>query len=154
MTERLHFHFSFSCIGEGNGSPLQCSCLENPRDRGAWWAALYGVTQSWTRLKWLSSYSSRPQPIRLLCPWDSLGKDTGVGHALLWGVFPIQGSNPHLLCPLHWQTDSLPLAPPGKPIYLCVCVCVCVRYEIYFISPIYLIYGSPYIWDIAYSQYE
>ena len=54
-TERLHFHFSFSCIGEGNGNPLQCSCLENPRDRGAWWAAIYGVTQSRTRLKWLSS---------------------------------------------------------------------------------------------------
>ena len=50
-TERLHFHFSFSCIGEGNGNPLQCSCLENPRDGGAWWAAVYGVTQSWTRLK-------------------------------------------------------------------------------------------------------
>ena len=57
-TERLHFHFSFSCIGEGNGSPLQCSCLENPRDRGAWWAAIYGVTQSRTRLKRFSSSSS------------------------------------------------------------------------------------------------
>ena len=45
-TERLHFHFSLSCIGEGNGSPLQCSCLENPRDGGAWWAAVYGVAQS------------------------------------------------------------------------------------------------------------
>ena len=53
-TERLHFHFSLSCIGEGNGNPLQCSCLENPRDRGAWWAAVYGVAQSRTRLKWLS----------------------------------------------------------------------------------------------------
>ena len=51
MTERLHFHFSLSCIGEGNGNPLQCSCLENPRDWGAWWAAVYEVTQSWTRLK-------------------------------------------------------------------------------------------------------
>ena len=50
-TERLHFHFSFSCIGEGNGNPGQCSCLENPRDGGAWWAAVYGVTQSRTRLK-------------------------------------------------------------------------------------------------------
>ena len=57
-TERLHFHFSLSCIGEGNGNPLQCSCLENPRDGGAWWAAVSGVTQSWTRLKWLSSSSS------------------------------------------------------------------------------------------------
>ena len=47
--------FSLSCIREGNGNPLQCSCLENPRDRGAWWASIYGVTQSWTRLKWLSN---------------------------------------------------------------------------------------------------
>ena len=57
-TERLHFHFSLSCIGEGNGTPLQCSCLENPRDGGAWWAAVYGVAQSRTRLKRLSSSSS------------------------------------------------------------------------------------------------
>ena len=54
-TERLHFHFSLSCIGEGNGNPLQCSCLKNPRDRGAWWAAVYGLAQSRTRLKRLSS---------------------------------------------------------------------------------------------------
>ena len=54
-TERLHFHFSLSCIGEGNGNPLQFSCLENPRDRGAWWAAVYGVAQSRTRLTRLSS---------------------------------------------------------------------------------------------------
>ena len=54
-TERLHFHFSLSCIGEGNVNPLQCSCLENPREGGAWWAAVYGVTQSRTRLTWLSS---------------------------------------------------------------------------------------------------
>ena len=54
-TERLHFHFSFSCIGEGNGNPLQCSCPENPRDGGACWAAFYGVAQSRTRLTRLSS---------------------------------------------------------------------------------------------------
>ena len=54
MTERLHFNFSLSCIGEGNGNPLQCSCLENLRDRGAWWAAVYGVTQSRAQLKRLS----------------------------------------------------------------------------------------------------
>ena len=60
MTERLHFHFSLSCIGEGNENPLQCSCLENPRDGGAWWAAVCGVSQSWTRLKRLSSSSSIP----------------------------------------------------------------------------------------------
>ena len=57
-TEQLHFHFSLSCIGEGNGNPLQYSCLENPRDSGAWWAAVYGVTQSRTRQKRLSSSSS------------------------------------------------------------------------------------------------
>ena len=58
VTERLHFHLSLSCIGEGNGNPLQCSCLENPRDGGACWAAICGVAQSWTRLKWLSSSSN------------------------------------------------------------------------------------------------
>ena len=57
-TERLHFHFSLSCIGEGNGNSLQCSCLENPRDGEAWWAAVYGVTQSRIRLTRLSSSSS------------------------------------------------------------------------------------------------
>ena len=56
--ERLHFDFSLSCIGEGNGNPLHCSCLENPRDRGAWWAAVYGVAQSRIRLSRLSSRSS------------------------------------------------------------------------------------------------
>ena len=65
VTERLHFHFSLSCIGEGNGNPFQCSCLENPRDGGAWWAAIYGVAQSWTQLKRLSS-SSNPCPVSYL----------------------------------------------------------------------------------------
>ena len=59
MTERLHFQFSLSCIGEGNGNPLQSSCLENPRDGGAWWAAVSGVAQSWTQLKRLSGSSSK-----------------------------------------------------------------------------------------------
>ena len=59
-TEWLHFHFSLSCIGEGNGNPLQCSCLENPRDGGAWWAAVYGVAQSRTRLKRL--IHNKPTP--------------------------------------------------------------------------------------------
>ena len=59
MTERLHFHLSLSWIGEGNGNPLQCSCLESPRDGGAWWDAVYGVAQSRTRLKWLSSNRNR-----------------------------------------------------------------------------------------------
>ena len=59
MPEQLHFHFSLSYIGEGNGNPLPCSCLENPRDGGAWWAAVSGVAQSQTQLKRLSSSSSR-----------------------------------------------------------------------------------------------
>ena len=75
-TERLPFPFSLSCIGEGNGNPLQCSCLENPRDGGAWWAAICGVTQSWTRLKRLSSSNRLSEiitttviihPVLLLC---------------------------------------------------------------------------------------
>ena len=69
MTERLHYHFSLSCIGEGNGNPLQCSCLENPRDWGAWWAAVYGVAQSRPQLKRLSSSSKVRE----------MGEDPGVG---------------------------------------------------------------------------
>ena len=76
-TERLHFHSSLSCIGEGNGNPLQCSSLENPRDRGAWWDADYGVAQSQTRLKRLSSslvaarlvITFLPRNKRLLISW-------------------------------------------------------------------------------------
>ena len=73
-TERHHFHFSLSYIGEGNGNPLQCSCLENPRDGRAWWATIYGVAQSRTRLKRLTSSSSiltleRP---KTTCPWLSV----------------------------------------------------------------------------------
>ena len=72
-TEQLHFHFSLSCIGEGNGNPLLYSCLENPRDGGAWWAAIYAVAQSWTRLKQLSSSSSS---VSLGFPGCSLGKES------------------------------------------------------------------------------
>ena len=71
MTEQLHFQFSLSCIEEGNGNPLQCSCLENPRNREAWWAAVYGVAQSRTRLKWLSSSSSSSRDIQTL-GWNGL----------------------------------------------------------------------------------
>ena len=66
MTKRLHFHFSLSCIGEGNGNPLQCPCLNNPTDGGAWWAAISGVAQSQTRLKRLSSSSSSSLSFQLL----------------------------------------------------------------------------------------
>ncbi|XDA72456.1 hypothetical protein R6Z07F_002737 [Ovis aries] len=72
MTEHLHFRFSLSCIGEGNGNPLQCSCLENPRDEGAWWAAIHGVAQSWTQLKRLSS-------------WEIM-EEKGVWHAAVHGL--------------------------------------------------------------------
>ena len=72
MTEWLHFHFLLSCTGEGNGNPLQCSCLENPIDGRAWWAAVYGVAQSQTWLKWLSSSSSSKL-------WDALSQYTELG---------------------------------------------------------------------------
>ena len=69
-TERLHFYFSLSCTGEGNGNPFQCSCLENPRDGRAWWAAVSGVAQSRTRLKRLSSSSSKESLSDFLRPHE------------------------------------------------------------------------------------
>ena len=109
-TERLHFHFSLSCTGEGNGNALQCPCLKNPRDRGAWWAAIYGVAQSRTRLKWLSSSGSSPPTSSV--HGDSPGKNTGVGRHALPGnlLHPgIKPSSPTL------QVYSLPSEPLGKP---------------------------------------
>ena len=88
MTERLHSHFSLSCIGEGNGNPLQCSCLQNPRDRGAWWAAVYGVAQSWTRL---TRFSSSKIPMGL--PWWLSGKDPACQRRRQ-GFNPWVGKNP------------------------------------------------------------
>ena len=76
MTEWLQFHFSLSFTGEGNGNPLQCSCLENPRDGGAWWAAVYGVAQSWTWLKQLSSSSSSSSRQLRGFPGSSAGKES------------------------------------------------------------------------------
>ena len=64
-TERLHFLFSLSCVGEGNGNPLQCSCLENPRDGGAWWAAVYGVTQSDTTEATAAAAAAHTYPLPL-----------------------------------------------------------------------------------------
>ena len=94
----IHFHFSPSCIGERNGNPLQCSCLENPRDGRAWWAAVYGVTQSQTRLKWLSSSSRHYLPI----------PTTNAGWRLKTPLIYLL--NPALVC---LNLDH------------CVCVCVC-----------------------------
>ena len=75
--ERLHFHFSLSCTGEGNGNPLQCSCLENPWDGGAWWAAVYGVTQSRTRRTRLSSSRDIDRCINMGLGKAWLGNDGG-----------------------------------------------------------------------------
>ena len=79
-TERLHFHFSLSCIGEGNSNPPQCSCLENPRDGGAWRAAVYGVEQSRTRLKRLSSSSSSKSILDFLRGWKKVWMMYGRKH--------------------------------------------------------------------------
>ena len=94
-TERLHFHFSLSCIGEGNGNPFLYSCLENPRDGGAWWAAVYGVAQSQTRLKRLSSSRSSSDPIK----WRFWFSRSGVGLEILnflWALVIFY----HFLCDL------------------------------------------------------
>ena len=111
MTEQLHFHFSLSCIGEGNGNPLQCSCLENPRERGAWWAAVYGVTQSRTWLKLLSSscssnWDSRRRqwhPTPVLLPGKSYGRRSLVGCSP-WG--PEESDTTEQL-PFHFHWVSL-----------------------------------------------
>ena len=95
-TERLHLHFSLSCIGGGNGNPLQCSCLENPSDGEAWWAVVYGVAQSWTRLKRLSSSSSnsrarsndRHSSFPTLLDWDPEGSGSFFLFWLCW-VFDV-----------------------------------------------------------------
>ena len=85
-TERLNFDFSLSCIGEGNGNPLQCSCLENPRDGGAWWAAVHWIAQSWTRLKRLSSSSSNqglnaePRAVKAASPTHWTSRDSCPSH--------------------------------------------------------------------------
>ena len=87
-TERLDFHFSLSCIGEGNGNPLQRSCLENPRDGGAWCAAVYGVAQSWTRLKQLSMYACIGEGNGKLLQYSCLEnpRDRGAWWAAVYGV--------------------------------------------------------------------
>ena len=89
-TERLHFHLSLSCTGDGNGNPLQCSCLENPRDGGAWWAAVQGVTKSRTQLTTSLSlftfmhWRRKRQPTPVFLPGESQGRESLVG-CRLWG---------------------------------------------------------------------
>ena len=111
MTVRLHFHFSHSCIGGGNGNPFQCSCLENPRDGGAWWAAIYGVAQSWTRLKRLSSSSSRASLVaqrlkRLPGMWETWVRSLG------WED-PLEKKMATHPCTLAWRIPWR--EEPGKP---------------------------------------
>ena len=101
MTERFPFHFSLSCIGEGNGNPLQCSCLENPRDGGAWWAAVYEVAQSQTRLKWLSS---KINPIKLLTQY--------LANRERWGI-EIHDNEWGWICRYHF------------PLYISLCTWIC-----------------------------
>ena len=89
-TQWLHFYFSLSCIGEGNGNPLQCSCLENPGDRGAWWAADYGVAQIRTWLKWLSSSIHIFPPSWATLPLTLHPFSIGHHRALSWAPCAIQ----------------------------------------------------------------
>ena len=113
VTERLHFHFSLSCIGEGNGNLLQCSCLENPRDGGAWWAAVSRVTQSWTRLKRLSSSSRRTvaQQAPLSMEFSRQKYWSGLPFSSP-GFFSTQGLNLHLL---HCRQIVYCLSHQGSP---------------------------------------
>ena len=109
VINNVHFHFSLSCIGEGNGNRLQCSCLENPRDRGAWWAAVYGVTQSRTRLKRLSSSSS--------------SSISSVAQSCLTLCDPMNHSTPGLLVhhqlPESTQAMSIESVMPSNHFILC-----------------------------------
>ena len=116
MTERLHFHFSLSCTGEANGNPLQCSCLENPRDGGGRWAAVYGVAQSRTRLKWLSSSGSCSMSIELVMP----SKHLVLCHPvfLLPSIFPSirvfsKESALHIRWPKYWSF-SFSISPSNE----------------------------------------
>ena len=111
VTERLHFHFSLSCIGEGNGNPLQCSCLENPRDGRAWWAAISGVAQSRIRLKRLSSSSSNISYARShphVCWMWTLMRRNWLGE--LWNVSSLETQSAYI------QMDSrIPIIPWVPP---------------------------------------
>ena len=151
--------------GEGNGNPLQYSCLKNPMDRGVWRATVNGVTRigpNWAHMLHLSIYwhPHVPDivlgpgvvemnkmfflPVRLLCPWNFPGKNTGVDcHFLLQGIFSTQELKLCLLHLLHRQLDSLPLAPCGKPqcssnyyitILYCSSITILLSYSIIMLS--------------------
>ena len=143
MTEHLHFHFLLSCIGEGNGNPLQCSCLENPRDGGALWAAMYGVSQSRTRLTRLSSSSSSFFIYWVLGSLKQLMKKSSqlVGIRIQTCLKNMDSLSPRLIQYCNWFTANL--LPqndqyiiyvwgyakhyiPTLCVYVYVYVCVCV----------------------------
>ena len=115
----LHFHFSLSCIGEGPGNPLRYSCLENPRDGGAWWADVYGVTQSLTRMKWLSSSSSSMFISRLFAKLRakvSASRKLSLKDNSLTPTLPPESSqkdlNSHYLLPYVWVASHKSLIVP------------------------------------------
>ena len=111
-TERLHLHFSLSRIGEGNGNPLQCFCLKNPRDMGAWWDAVYGVAQSRTRLKQLSSINSIHLFLNSshVVQWSSILAT----HWNYWGTLKILTISQRFCCNYSWATwASRSLNAPG-----------------------------------------
>ena len=128
-TERLHFHFSLSCIGEGNGNPLQCSFLENPRGGGACWAAVYGVAESWTRLKRLSSLAwvlSHFSCVQLFATLWTVAHQAplsmGFSRQEYWNrlSFPSPGDLPHLkIKPMSRALAGrlFTTEPPGNPLF-------------------------------------
>ena len=120
MTEQLHFPISLSCIGEGHGNPLQCSCLENPRDGGAWWAAVYGVAQSRTRLMWLSSSSSL-----VSLKYTGLCRETDRKH--MWNSLQIRGQWKYwaLKKIFYWDTFTYLTIHPFKVCHTVVFLEIC-----------------------------
>jgi len=127
----LHFHFSPSCIGEGNGNPLQYSCLENPRDGGAWWAAVYGVAQSQTRLKRLSSSSSIPDYLINKQYCDNF-RWTVKGHSHLYTYIHSPPNSPSIQATTQlWaelrvlNNKSLLVIPFKHSSVYMLCICIC-----------------------------
>ena len=131
--ERLHFHFLLSCLAEGNGNPLQCSSLENLRDSRAWWAAIQGLAQSWTRLKRLSSRWLKITEIQSLTVLGARVRNQGSGST----IFPLEVPRKHIAWPLlvsggcqqflvslglgqHNSNLSLHHHMAFLPVYLCV----------------------------------
>ena len=118
MTERLHSHFSLSCIGEGNGTPLQCSCLENPRDGGAWWATVHGAAQSWTRLRGFTKSGCSSMAVLFLLFFLSVMSDLLQPHGLQHARLPCPSLSCGVCsnsCPRSQRCHLIlsPLSPPA-----------------------------------------